>query len=114
MSSSTCNWPLPNGQTMTFHVYNSDANWLEAGGLYIFSYLAKDGWFPLYVGQTENFSTRLPNHERLNEAVQRGATHIHAVHVPQAGKRDELERLLIQHLQPTLNEQHKGLRQFAR
>lgn len=113
MSTSTCNWPLPNGQTITFHVYNSNTNWLKAGGLYIFSYLAENGWFPLYVGQTEDFSNRLPNHERLNEAVQRGATHIHAVQVPQAAKRDELERFLIQHLQPPLNEHHRDLRRFA-
>lgn len=107
---STCEWPLPNGQTMTFHIYDSNKNWLQVAGLYIFSFKKPNGfWHPLYVGQTNDFSSRLPSHERLDEAVRNGATHIHAVQVPQAAKRDELEKLLIAHLQPPMNEQHRNL-----
>lgn len=100
---------LDNGETIGFHVCNMNGNWVNAAGLYVFSYLAKDGWFPLYVGQTDNFSNRLPNHERKSEAIRRGATHILAVRVPLAAKRDTLERLLIQHLQPPMNVQHRTL-----
>jgi hypothetical protein len=111
---STCRWPLGNGQTLTFHVYDSNDKWLKAAGLYIFAYLAKDGlWRALYVGQTDDFSSRLPSHERLDEAIQHGATHIHAVQVPLAANRDEWERLLISHLQPQLNELYRNLNRFA-
>jgi hypothetical protein len=102
---NTCKWPLGNGQTLEFKVYGTNENWNNVAGLYIFSYLATEGWFPLYVGQANPFSDRLPNHERLSEAVQRGATHIHAVVVPQQANRDNWARMLIQYLQPPMNVQ---------
>ena len=60
--------------------------------------------------QTNDFSARFSSHEKWNSAAQRGATHIHAVVVPLAANRDVLEKRLIAHLQPPLNEQHRGLR----
>lgn len=102
-----CSWPLGNGQTIDFTIYGSNSNWNKVAGLYIFSYQTKDGWFPLYVGQTDDFSVRLPNHERLIEATRRGATHIHTLVVPQQSKRDTLEKNLIQHLQPPMNLQFR-------
>ena len=111
---SKCAWPLGNGQTISFNVYDSNENWSKVGGLYIFAYLAKDGiWRPLYIGQTDDFSARLPSHERLNEAIQRGATHIHAAVVPLAANRDTLERRLIASLQPPMNEQLQAVRSFS-
>lgn len=102
---STCNWPLGNGQTLGFTIYDSNRNWKKVAGLYVFSYQALGGWNPLYIGQTDDFSSRLPNHERLQEAVNRGATHIHAAVIPQAVQRDRYEAMLIQYLQPTMNTQ---------
>lgn len=109
-----CVWPLGNGQTFNFEVYDPKAvTWNKVSGLYIFTYIAavKDGinyWEPLYIGQTNDFSSRIPSHERFNEAIRRGATHIHAVVVAQSADRDTLERLLIQHCKPVMNEQLKG------
>ncbi len=102
-----CSWPLGNGQTHEFTIYDSKQNWNKIAGVYIFSYLAQEGWYPLYVGQTDDFSSRLPNHERLEEAVRHGATHIHAAVIPQASSRDKLEAMLIGHLQPPMNTQLK-------
>ena len=53
-----------------FVVYESVfPDWREVGGLYVFvgSRLDEQGmprWHPLYVGQTQDFSTRLPTHEK--------------------------------------------------
>jgi hypothetical protein len=103
---ANCNWPLGNGNTLEFTIYDRNEGWNSVGGLYIFSFMAKNGrWTALYIGQTNDFSIRLPSHERLNEAVQRGATHIHALTVPQQKNRDAWESLLIQHIQPPMNEQ---------
>lgn len=102
---STCRWPLGNGQTLDFTVYDSNQNWKKVAGLYIFSYQTQGGWHPLYVGQTDDFSSRFSNHERLQEAVNKGATHIHAVVISQALHRDKYEAMLIQHLQPIMNTQ---------
>ena len=102
------NWPLGNGQVLQFDVYDRNEGWNDVPGLYIFSYAKVSSWYALYVGQAESFSTRLPNHERLNEAVRNGATHIHALVVRQQSMRDQWERMLIQNLQPPLNVQHRG------
>jgi predicted GIY-YIG superfamily endonuclease len=108
MNQATCNWPLGNGSLIAFNIYASNTNWLQKSGLYIFSYLAANGrWTALYVGQTEDFSARLPSHERLHEAVKLGATHIHTHVVPLQAERDRIEAALIAHLQPPMNIQHR-------
>lgn len=106
--TTQCNWPIGNGQSLTFNVYDKNEGWKSLAGLYIFSYKASDGtWFPLYIGQTDDFSSRLPSHERLDEAVQLGATHIHALVESQQLQRDQIEKSLIQYLQPPMNQQHR-------
>ena len=103
---ATCFWPLGNGESLEFTIYDKNEGWNKVAGLYIFSHLAEDGrWLPLYVGQTNDFSARLPSHERLKEALQRGATHIHALVVPLQENREAWESMLIQNLHPSMNEQ---------
>lgn len=102
-----CSWPLGNGQTLEFTICDSNTGWNKVAGLYIFAYLDGQYWRALYVGKADDFSSRLPSHERLDEAVRKGATHIHAVVVPQAANRDNWERMLIQHLQPPMNQQFR-------
>lgn len=107
-----CKWPLGNGEYLEFEVVantnNYSFNWKKVPGLYIFAFLLQGNtWYPLYVGQTDDFSSRLPSHERFLEAIQRGATHIHAVHIPQKIDRNRLEQMLIQRLQPQLNAHHR-------
>jgi hypothetical protein len=104
----TCNWPLGNGESLGCHIYDPDTNWNQAAGVYIFAYPTdQTSWRALYVGQADDFSSRLPSHERWNEAVRLGATHIHALVVPLAANRDRLEKMLIQNLQPRMNVQHR-------
>ena len=105
--TAKCNWPLGNGQTLEFLVFTWNTDWNAVAGLYIFSYQQGDYWNALYVGQAESFQTRLPNHERLDEAVRSGATHIHALVVSKQANRDSWESMLIQNLQPPLNTQHR-------
>ena len=106
--NQTCSWPIGNGESLTFTVYDQNKNWNKIAGLYIFSYMGVNGsWLPLYVGQTDDFAARLPTHERLNEAVRLGATHIHTLVVSKQIERNNLEKRLIQHLQPNLNQQMK-------
>lgn len=101
-------WPLGGGETLQFDVYDRNLGWNEVPGLYIFSHEQSPGsWRAVYVGQAESFQNRLPNHERLHEAVRLGATHIHARVVPEKLLRDQWERRLIKTLQPPLNTQHR-------
>lgn len=101
-----CNWPLGNGETLGFTVYDPNANWNRVAGLYVFAYRTDPThWKAMYVGQSNDFSSRLPAHDRWDEAARRGATHIHALVVPLAANRDNWEEMLIQHLQPPMNAQ---------
>lgn len=103
---TNCSWPLGNGSSLEFTIYDRNEGWNNVGGLYIFSYLAANGhWTALYIGQTNDFSARLPSHEKLQLAVQRGATHIHALVVPLQQNRDAWESMLIRHIQPSMNAQ---------
>ena len=92
-----------------FTVYEHGANWNEVAGLYIFTGKNAEGlWVALYVGQTESLAARLPTHERWQEAVRLGATHVHAKTEPNAETRGQVEGELIQAYQPRLNVQQRN------
>ena len=91
-----------------FTVYDPETTWNEVAGLYVFAFLGSDQqgslrWRAVYMGQTTNFSTRLPNHEKWPEAERMGATHIHALVVPQEATRLRVEAALIETYSPPLN-----------
>jgi predicted GIY-YIG superfamily endonuclease len=92
-----------------FTVYTMDGTtWNDVSGVYIFAGTEADGlWHAQYIGIADNFSNRLPNHERWAEARTRGATHVHALVVPQAATRQQIEQALIGHYQPYLNSHHR-------
>jgi hypothetical protein len=108
---NTCAWPLGNGQSLEFEVHDpAVTEWNSVSGIYIFAYDDGQFWRSIYVGQAKDFSSRIPNHEQWDLARRHGATHVHAKVVPLSANRDTWERLLIEHLQPTLNVQYRGLR----
>ena len=96
-----------------FTVYEpSSVIWHEVPGLYVFAFRGKADpahhqWRAVYVGRTHNFATRLPNHEKWQEAERLGATHIHARVIQPEGAREVLEHLLILEYQPILNVQYR-------
>jgi hypothetical protein len=100
----TCNW-----SDLEFTVYDINATWYSVAGLYIFAKRTTPPgyWRALYIGQTDDFSSRIPYHERWAEAVRLGATHVHALVVPLAANRDSWEQALIQRFDPPLNDHHR-------
>jgi excinuclease UvrABC nuclease subunit len=111
---STDSWSLGNGQYLNFGSYDiNSTTWNEVPGLYIFTYSDGRFWQPLYIGQAEDFRKRMTSHERFEEAVQKGATHIHATVVQQAANRDRWEKMLIEAHQPPMNVQYRNLSRFA-
>ena len=90
-----------------FEVYEYSGNWNAVGGIYIFA--GQDGaggWQAYYVGQTNSFATRIPNHENWLEATGYGATHVHALVEGNALRRSAIEEQLIAQLNPPINVQH--------
>lgn len=102
-----CKWPIGNNDSLSFVISAENQNWDKVAGLYIFAKFSGNNWYALYVGQTDDFSARLPNHERWNEAIQNGATHIHTLVAHMQSDRDLYEKRLIRTLQPLMNQQLK-------
>jgi len=91
-----------------FNVYEHGGNWNDNGGIYIFCGInPHNQWVALYIGQADSFRNRIPSHEQWNAAVRQGASHVHAMVIPQESQRDLVERFLIQRHQPSLNVLHK-------
>ena len=106
------NTPTAQWGDFTFHVYSFDTDWSEVGGLYVFAGRVKTPlglfrWQALYLGQTQDFAGYLPTHRKWLEAVQLGATHVHAMRMDDPDLRDAAEEELIQVYKPPLNVQLK-------
>lgn len=104
-------WPGKSGSTYRYWFLPNleAANIKSEAGNYMFAKkLANGNYLPAYIGQADNLSNRLPNHERLADAVKAGATYV-LTHTTPAGEQARLaeERDLIQQWDPPLNTQHR-------
>ena len=64
-------------------------------------------WCALYVGKTQDFSSRISTHESWQEAVRLGATDVHAMEEQREQVHDVIEKELISWFRPRLNVQGK-------
>ena len=95
--AGTCNW---DGYTFSVHDLSTDG-WKDVPGIYIFAYVTpRNTWQAVYIGETGSFQTRLPGHERIDEAILAGATNIHAMQLSDG--RTDVEERLIQKYRPVL------------
>ncbi len=106
---------MSNSQVVSWGGYDftsydpTQTNWNDVPGVYIFAGMSPDGrwWQAKYVGQTKSFKTRLGpndnNHERWQEALRQGVTHIHARVVHDDVERRSLEVMLIETYNPPMN-----------
>jgi hypothetical protein len=113
--------PIPSGNVIgfdgvdtnyRFDIYRIFERPEGVNAVYAFASLAGTIYRPLYIGRADILSSRLAEHDRHEEAVARGATHL-LVHVPGTLDRinyKEAERRLIQFFAPPLNTQHNPLR----
>jgi len=97
---ATCNW-----SAYPFTIYEMGGIWKAVGGVYIFAGPGSEPgkWKAYYVGICDSFRDRCPTDEHWAEAVQLGATHVHARVVPRQLERDKIEKQLIFDYQPPLN-----------
>jgi len=97
-----CTW----GQH-SFEIHLPTVSWSDVAGIYIFAKPSQqlNQWIALYIGQAASLKDRLSNHERWNDALRLGATHVHALVVPLQANRDGIEQSLIRTYQPNLNQQ---------
>lgn len=92
-----------------FSVYGILATSEGVNAIYMFCKLQGSTCVQLYIGRADNLANRLTRHERVNEAVHQGASHL-LVHVPGYAARInyiEAERRLIAFYNPPLNILHR-------
>lgn len=98
-------WPGQSGQEYPYQIYSIDTTFRPLPGNYIYARQDENGnWIPVYVAQTRDMHQRLEGHEKLQEAREAGATHIH-VHFSQTGQaaRCSEEHDLIERWAPQCN-----------
>ncbi len=62
---------------------------------------------PVYIGVAENLAERMQSHERVPEALGRGADTVFITYCETDNVSQQLEQRLIKELQPTLNTRHR-------
>jgi hypothetical protein len=85
------------------------ANIQAVGGNYAFvKKLANGKYVPIYFGIADDLRDRIPTHDRFEDAIREGATHVMA-HTTPAGDAARVaeEKDLIQQWNPPLNVQHR-------
>ena len=102
----THTWYGTSGKGYPYHIFAMGGSWQNVPGNYIYAGKTSTGWKAAYIGQTNSFRTRLPNHEEEACAKRHGATHIHA-HTNSVGAfaRKAEEADLIKKHQPPCNQQ---------
>ena len=94
----------------SFGVYSVHATPNATNAVYLFCKFHAGQYMPVYTGKAENLHSRLVEHERMDESIRLGATHL-LVHTPGYGARVhylEAERRLIAYYNPVLNVQHRN------
>ncbi len=99
---ATCTWTGKSGTKYQYTIYSMDTTWNDKPGNYIFTKESSPGsWTALYIGQTESFKDRLPNHEALPCVRRNGGTHIHArTNESKQARLDEESDLAANHTTP--------------
>lgn len=110
--SDYIDWPDNTGRSHRywFHATPRDAATIKnEPGNYVFVRRQTDGsYLPLYFGIADSLKNRVPNHERWNDAIRAGVTHV-MMHTTQGGEqvRAAEERALIARWNPPLNTHHR-------
>ena len=95
-----------------FEICFRESEFEDVGGVYIFSKIDTSlgrkeliQHVHLYIGKTHSFKERLPEHERLSDAIDRGMSMILLLPEKDKDCRKKIEMDLIKKYKPILNKQ---------
>ena len=97
-----CTWTGDSGKKYEYYITPIDTEWKDAPGNYIFAKETEPHkWEAVYIGQTESFKDRLPDHNELPCILDNGGTHIHThINRDKQARLDEEADLLENHETP--------------
>ncbi len=112
-NSITIEFTGESGGKYKFYVYALNTSFQVVGGLYVFTKRTEkqDGTGTheiIYIGKTEDLSTRFHNHHKSDCISKNGANRICVRQVNLEKDRDSIEKDLIKHYNPVCNEQLKA------
>ncbi len=98
------------GKKYQFYIYELAASFKKVGGNYVFTERTtkQDGSSTheiIYVGKTEDLSTRFQNHHKADCISKNGANRICVRQVDTENERDSIEKDLIKNYNPVCNDQ---------
>jgi hypothetical protein len=103
-------WRGESGKEYQYEICPLEAAFRPLPGNYIYAGQAEDGsWVPIYIAQTRDLRQRLEGHVTAEDAMAKGATHIHFHYDTggQAGRCTE-EHDLVRHWRPVCNDELEG------
>lgn len=99
--------------TYQFTLYPAETKFNRIAGIYCFLIIppvaevleAPSTFYNLlYAGITNNFRGRFNQHHKIEQAISLGMTHIGILKVSSGRKRKKIEREILKHLNPPLNQ----------
>lgn len=95
-------WTGASGKKYTYDIFPIGTDWYGVPGNYIFAKESSPGkWQAVYIGETESFKERLPNHNELPCIRLNGGTHTHAhVNRDNSARLEEEQDLLANNKTP--------------
>lgn len=110
---NTINFIGASGNSYTFYIYPKETDFLDVGGVYIFTYCYRDQqgtirYRPLYIGKTQSLADRpQPGHEKWECANENGFNSICAYQDNDATSRRQAEIDLLNNYITPCNEQYQ-------
>lgn len=90
-TTPTISWAGKSGKTYKYRIYKINTKFVKKPGNYVFAKETKPDWFsPLYIGQTQDLSSRFTDHHAQECLDRNGVTHI-TVHVNEDGEQARLD-----------------------
>ena len=103
----TCNWIGASQKSYAYEIYSIGTKFRNVPGNYIFSKMsANRKWVAVYIGETEDLSSRFDTHHAMDCILRNGASHIH-VHASSEKMQVRLneETDIRQNYKPSCNKQ---------
>lgn len=98
-----CKWTGASGKEYIYEIYLIEGTtWNDVKGNYIFAKESKpQNWEALYIGETESFKDRIPNHNELPCIQLNKGTHVHVrINYDSQARLAEEKDLLANHTTP--------------